>query len=184
MRQFNLKILAAIAIATFILTSCNQSSESEDTTRPLSEKENDLLQKGNEPLQNEQELHRRKVQQQVDTTSADNLNFLKLLDKKYPFEIKLLDNPMLQPRLKKMLGSQYEFMKGIWEVETPIEISNGFLYAWAMQAHSGGETSTVLMADIDKNVLYVGIRKDNKEKIYSEDGSDAPQKLKDWTIKH
>lgn len=38
-----------------------------------------------------------------------------------------------------MLGSQYDFMQIIWEVETPIEITNGLFYAWGMQAHSGGD---------------------------------------------
>lgn len=36
------------------------------------------------------------------------------------------------------------------------------------------------MADINKNILYVGIRKDEQVKIYTEDGSKAPQRLQDW----
>jgi hypothetical protein len=36
------------------------------------------------------------------------------------------------------------------------------------------------MADLNKNVLYVGIRKNKDEKFYSEDGSMVPQKMQEW----
>ena len=194
MRHFILIILAAIFLTTFILTSCNHTSKSDDKDRALTEKENELLKKEIELLKKEQELNQKAVkpttsnqttkQQLSDNAVSDNLDFLNKLDKKYPHEIELLDNPIIKKRLKKMLGTQYDFMKSIWEVETPIEISNGLFYAEGMQAHSGGDPSAVLMADINKNVLYVGIRKDEQEKIYSEDGSNAPQRLQDWANKH
>ena len=79
-----------------------------------------------------------------------------------------------------MLGPQYAFVKSIWEVETPIAITNGIFYAWGMKAHSGGDPGAVLMADLNKNVLYVGIRKNKDEKFYSEDGSMVPQKMQEW----
>lgn len=190
MQHLNLIILAAIFIMTFSVTSCNQTSKSDNKEKSLTEKENELLKKENELLKKEQGLNQKAVkpttdnqtakQQQSENAVSDNLDFLNKLDKKYPYEIKLFDNPILKNRLKKMLGSQYDFMQIIWEVETPIEITNGLFYAWGMQAHSGGDPSAVLMADINKNILYVGIRKDEQVKIYTEDGSKAPQRLQDW----
>ncbi len=190
MRNFNLTILTAIFLTTLILTSCNQVSKSDNNDITLTEKKNELLKKENDLLKKEQELNQKAVktaqsnqsatQQQSDNSVSENLDFLKKFDKKYPFEIKLLDNPILKKRLKKMLGSQYDYLKSIWELETPIEITNGLFYAWGMQAHSGGDPGAVLMADISNNVLYVGIRKDEQEKIYSEDGSNVPQQLQDW----
>jgi hypothetical protein len=50
-----------------------------------------------------------------------------------------------------------------------------------MQTHSGGDPSAVIMADLTKNILYAGLRENGHVKIYSEDGSEAPQKLKDWS---
>ena len=79
-----------------------------------------------------------------------------------------------------MLGSQYDFMKNIWQVEIPIAINDGFFYVWAMQAHSGGDPSAILMADIENNVLYVIIKKDEHNVLYSEDGSTLPKRLQDW----
>ena len=188
MKHFNFKILVAIFLTVFSFSSCKQTNKSDDKDKALTEKENDLLKKENELLKKEQELNQKAAnqannqttQQQTDKPDSENLDFLYKLDKKYPYEIKLLDNPIIKKRLKKILGSQYDYLKSIWEVETPIEISNGLFYAWGMQAHSGGDPGAVLMADINKNVLYVGIRKDEQEKIYSEDGSNAPQRLQDW----
>jgi hypothetical protein len=56
------------------------------------------------------------------------------------------------------------------------------MYTWAMQAHSGGDPGAVIMADLNKDVLYVGIRENGEGKLYSEDGSEAPQRLKDWAV--
>jgi len=150
MQYFNQTFLAAIFLIAIALTSCNQEANNKIT------------------------------KQQHGNTTSENLDFMKKLNGKYPYEVKLLNNSVLKKRLKKMLGSQYDYMKNIWEVQSPIEINNGLFYAWAMQAHSGGDPSAVLMVDFNKNVLYVGIRKDKQEKIYSEDGSDAPQKIQDW----
>jgi len=112
--------------------------------------------------------------------TANALAFLNTYDKKYPHDISLLDNDTLIPRLSKLIGPEYSYLKNIWQVETPIEVNKGMFYAWGMQAHSGGDPSAVLMADINKNVLYVGIRKNGEEKIYTEDSSKAPQRLLDW----
>ncbi len=112
-------------------------------------------------------------------TKAADLTFLIDLNGHYPHDVKLFNNPVIKTRLKRMLGAQYNYLKSIWEVEIPIKIENGLMYTWAMQAHSGGDPSAALVADINKNVLYVRIRKDKKDKIYSEDGSIPPKKLND-----
>lgn len=79
-----------------------------------------------------------------------------------------------------MLGAEYEYLKTIRDVETPIEIEDNLFYSWGMQQHSGGDPAAVIMADLNKNVLYVGIRKNGKVTLYSEDKSEAPQRLKDY----
>ena len=120
---------------------------------------------------------------QSENAVEESLDFLTKLNGKYPYEVKLLDNPILKKRLKRMLGSQYNFMKSIWQVEIPITVKDGFFYVWAMQAHSGGDPSADLMADIENNVLYVIIKKDGHKKLYSEDGSNLPEPLQEWADK-
>ena len=111
-----------------------------------------------------------------------DLSVLRSFGGKYPYEIKLLKNPALKKRLTELLGTElYAFVKRIRQVESPIEIDEGLFYSWAMQMHSGGNPSAVIMVDFEKDILYVGIRKDNVSTVYSEDGSKAPQKLIDWT---
>jgi hypothetical protein len=114
-----------------------------------------------------------------------NINFLKQCNGKYAYEVKLFNNAVIKQRLQNLLGAQFNyFVKSIWQVETPIKVENNFVYAWAMQAQSGGDPAATLLADISKNILYVKIVKDNQTKIYSEDGSNAvPKELEDWSKK-
>ena len=167
--RFNNIITLFIAICS--ITSC-------DPTRNSEKKEKDLAEI--KPAINQNEVMLNKEMSSSSYTVSNELSFLKAYNKKYPYEISLLDKPVIKKRLEVMLGPQYAFIKGIWEVESPITITNGIFFAWGMQAHSGGDPGAVLMADLNKNVLYVGIRKNNDEKFYSEDGSDVPQKMKDW----
>lgn len=165
MRQSYFNIIIILAIGT--VTSCKPTSNTED----LPQKEQAI---------NPKEAILKKEKEIASKTISKELSFLNAFDKKYPYEIKLLDKPVIKRRLEEMLGPQYAFVKSIWEVETPISITNGMFYAWGMKAHSGGDPGAVLMADLNKNVLYVGIRKNKDEKFYSEDGSKVPQKLQDW----
>lgn len=109
------------------------------------------------------------------------LEFLSKYNGKYPFEVKLLNNPTIKKRLQHLLGvQQYTFVKEIMEVETPIEVKDGLFYAEGMQAHSGGDPSAVIMADILKDILFVGIFKDGKASFFAEGNAEPPLKLKDW----
>jgi len=114
-----------------------------------------------------------------------NIEFLKQYNGKYSYEVKLFNNAVIKQRLQKLLGAQFNYLvKSIWQVETPIKVENNFVYAWAMQAHSGGDPAATLLADISKNILYVKIVKGNQTKIYSEDGSNTvPKELEDWAKK-
>ncbi|MDJ1480689.1 hypothetical protein QNI16_09355 [Cytophagaceae bacterium YF14B1] len=175
-KQNNLYRIFFLVLA-IALYACMPATKSEsDNNSELLQKENELLKKENEILKKENDS-KASASTQSDKAS---LSFLTELNGKYPHNIKLLDNEVLKPRLQKLLGSQYDYMVSIWEVETPIEIENGLLYTSAMQAHSGGDPGAVLMADVTKNVLYVAIRQDGNAKVYSEDGSAAPQRLQDW----
>lgn len=185
MRHFNLTI--AILLTTFALISCNQTSKSDD--KALIEKENELLKKENELLKKEQELTQKSVntpidkstaRQQTDNSTSNNLDFLKKLKGKYPYEVKLFDNSALNQRLKKLLGGiRYNFLKETWAVETPMEFANNIFVASGCQAHNCGSTNFIIVVDFSNNVMYAGIREDDKVKTYSEDGSNSP-KVNEW----
>jgi hypothetical protein len=120
------------------------------------------------------------------TRPAGNLNFLKPFNGKYPHDVLLFNNATFKLRLQKLLGTTEfnDLVKNIFQVETPIKIKNNFFYAWGMQTHSGGDPSATILADINKNILYVKIVKDKQTKIYAEDGSKTiPKDLDDWAKK-
>lgn len=188
MRHFKLTILIAILVTTFTLTSCNQTSKLDDKDKALIEKENELLKKENELLKKEQELSQKSSKttidnsaiKQPDNSTLNNLDFLKKLNGKYPYEVKLFENSILMKRLKKLLGnSRYNFLIETWTVETPMEFANNIFVASGCQAHNCGYTNFIIVFDFSNNVMYAGIREEYKVKTYSEDGSNSP-KINEW----
>lgn len=174
MRLFNLAIL----ITTLTLISCNQTSKDNETA--LIEKENKLLKKENELLKKEQELNQKSANTTDDNSTLNSLDFLKKLDGKYPYEVKLFHNSILVKRLKKLLGnSRYTFLKETWAVETPMEFANNIFVASACQQHNCGSTNFIIVVDFSNNTIYAGIREEDNVKTYSEDGSYS-QKINEW----
>ena len=101
-----------------------------------------------------------------------NLNYLKKFKGKYPHKIKLFGNNPFTTRLKTLLKSRYDFLIKTWGPETPIEVNKNTFIAWGCQQHNCSNTNFTIVVDFAKNVLYVGIREEEKVKIYSEDGSE------------
>ena len=180
MRHFNIAILITSLALNFSLVSCNQTSKSDEKEKALIEKENDLLKKENELLKKEQKLNQKtidvttdnSIEKQSENSILDNLDFLKRLNGKYPYHVKLLDNSALAKRLIKLLGnSRYNFLKENWDVETPMEFKNNIFVASACQAHACGYTEFIIVFDFSKNVMYASIREEGNVRTYSEDGS-------------
>ena len=98
---------------------------------------------------------------------------------KYPYEVKLLDNPALKSRLVKLLGPDFAAMKANWNVETPIEIDSGVFMASACQAHNCADNRYLLFVDLDKdniNVFHV----EHGTQTYAENGKIVlPKKFED-----
>ena len=120
------------------------------------------------------------VKQQPDNSTSDNLDFLKKLNGKYPYEVKLFDNSTFKQRLKNLLGkSRYNFLTETWAVEVPMEFTNNIFVASGCQAHNCVSTNFIIVVDFSKNVMYAGIREEGKVKTYSEDGSSS-SKVTEW----
>lgn len=122
-------------------------------------------------------LHRNEPRFQAG--KSNNLNFLKKYAGKYPHDVKLLDNPYLAKRLKKLLGPRYSFVKKTWAVETPMQMKDNVFSASGCQEHNCGDTNFILAVDFSKNILYAGIREETKVKLYAEDGS-TNQQVTEW----
>ena len=188
MKQINLNILIVIFLTSLASTSCNQTSKSYTREKTQTERENEQLKKENELLKKELASNQNSagtaknqptVIQQVDRSPLNNLNFLKELDGKYPFEVELFDNTDFTQRLKKLLGnSRYNFLKETWAVEIPIEYKNNVFVASGCQAHNCGSTNFIVVYDFPNDVMYAGIREEDQITTYSENGGSSEKIIK------
>ena len=132
----------------------------------------DKIEKMNPEQQNNQISHK--------TQTTNELEFLRDSNGKYIFDLKLFENPIIKKRLANFIGDKLDYVKSIWETENPITINDGIFYSQAMQAHSGGDPGASFVVDLNKDVIYIGIRKAGKVEYFSEDGSKIPRCLAAW----
>jgi hypothetical protein len=176
MKYINFKTTITILAVSLILVSCNET-KTNDKEKSLTEKEIELLKKENELLKREQELNKSKEIEESNISkdkysSINKLDFLKKLDGKYPYEVKLLDNSVFMKRLKNLLGNErYAFLKDNWATEMPIQFSDNIFVAEGCQAHNCGATKFIIVYNFNNNVIYAGIREEEYAKTFSEDGS-------------
>lgn len=125
------------------------------------------------------------VQNKNYKANSDELEFLRKMKDKYPYEVDLLHNKIVKDRLVKLLGDRFEFIENISELgpSTPIEVSGNIFSSYTCMQHNCGFTNFIIVADIDKNEIYVGIREEEKVKIYSEnENSSLPEVLINWSV--
>lgn len=112
-------------------------------------------------------------------SSNGSMAFLNAYAGKYPYEVKLLDHPVLSKRLAAMIGDRFGFMKKTWAVESPMQVSNGKFIASACMAHNCASTNFIIIYDFASNNLYAGIREDDVVSAYSEQGVSCTE-LQSW----
>jgi hypothetical protein len=119
----------------------------------------------------------------VSPTVAGIVPTLKKSAGKYPYEVKLLENPELKSRLTKLLGSDWPDMKANWNVETPIEIDGSIFKASACQAHNCAANNYVMFVDLGNDNINVYHIEENKgTKTYFEKEKIAlPKKFEEET---
>ncbi len=106
--------------------------------------------------------------------------FLMNFNGKFAYDCNLLENPITGSHLKQLLGERYEFLTSIWEVEVPMEIQDSVLFTQAFQDNSGGDPGAVITIDIKRNLYSVGILEKGKVKLYFDDSTFYPDRLKYW----
>ena len=103
--------------------------------------------------------------------SSDTFDFLKKFDGKYPFDVELLDIPILKERLINLLGNRYDFLRETWGVSFLMVYKDNIFTAGGCQPHNCNRTNFIIVVDIAMNKIYVGIREEDQVKTYSEGGS-------------
>lgn len=76
------------------------------------------------------------------------------------------------PRLKKLLGSDYDQMVKYWNTETPFEKQDHILHAWGCKQHDCSSYSYDLFIDVKNNKINVYKFAESKLTIFKEDNFD------------
>jgi hypothetical protein len=98
------------------------------------------------------------------------ISFLKKSVGKYPYDIKLLENVELRPRLKKLLGKDFSAMEGYFDVQAPLEIVDDVLMTTGCEAHNCGANQYLLFVDLKNDNINVFHVTDDETKHYFEKG--------------
>lgn len=180
MRTFILSFLF-FSLTIFQLTSCNQNNPDEEEKKIL-QNQNDLLKKENEQLKKDLASNQRNFNEgNIESPNTTNVDFLKEFNGKYPYEVDLLNNKIINKRLKSLIGDKFRFLKKTWAVENPMEIRNNIFVASACEAHNCNMTNFILVIDMLKNIMYVGIRKEGQVSTYAESGNNFPEQIQLWS---
>lgn len=156
MKLYNLKLATGILIA-FSLASCNQ------TPPPV------------EQPQTETPVDHTSATVSTDTITPASLDYMKAYNGKTATAVKLLEDPLLAARIKKLTGeTPFEFMKQNWNTETPITVDNDILIAKACKTNECGSTESIILIDLAKNVVFAGIKEKGQVQTYSENGTINP----------
>lgn len=97
-----------------------------------------------------------------------------------------LTKSSLAPRLKKLLGSDYDQMVKNWNAETPFEKQDNILHAWGCKQHDCDTYSYDLYIDVKNNKINVYKFSESKLTIFKEDNFEIEINgnfLKDLNIK-
>jgi hypothetical protein len=117
---------------------------------------------------------------QNDGSKTKEVEYLKQMAGHYPHDIKMLENPKLKNRLIVLIGEdRYNFMKDYWGTSGPISVKNNFYVADGCQSHNCSNTNFIIIIDLIKNTMFVGIRQEMEVETYSEDGTNSSL-LIDW----
>ncbi len=114
---------------------------------------------------------KKEAEQSSTRTISEDIVFLTKFKDKLPYDVDLLNIPIIKKRLDKLIGNKYSVLKDTCHVETPIKIDNDEFIAEACQAHNCNATNYIILINLSSNVMYVGIREEQNVRLYSEDGS-------------
>lgn len=97
---------------------------------------------------------------------SDTLN--NLVDKSV-IGTKTLTQSSITPRLKKLLGTDYDQMVQYWNTETPFEKQGNILHAWGCKQHDCNTYSYDLFIDVKNNKINVYKFSESKLTVFKED---------------
>ena len=95
---------------------------------------------------------------------------------------KILDNPIIKTRLKKLLGKKnYASFLESFETLTPIEKTNDILFSSGCLLHACTHLESAIAIDLVNNTIHAAIYNEvKKTKYFNERGSKTPKSITNW----
>lgn len=95
---------------------------------------------------------------------------------------KILDNPVIKIRLKKLLGEvDYETFSEYFETSTPIKKAGDLLFASGCMIHACTHLESAIAIDSVKNTIHVAIYDETDEtKYFNEREGETPEAIVSW----
>lgn len=96
--------------------------------------------------------------------------------------LKLLNNPVIKSRLKKLLGKKnYEAFLESFETVTPIERKGSFLFSSGCMIHACSKVESAIAIDLANKTIHASLyRLGEKTKHFNENKRKTPKVIKDW----
>lgn len=96
--------------------------------------------------------------------------------------LKLLENPIIKLRLKKLLGKKnYDEFLESFETVTPIEQKGSFLFTSGCLIHACSKAESAIAIDLTNKTIHTSIyRLGEKTKYFNENRRKTPKAIRDW----
>lgn len=111
------------------------------------------------------------------------LFFLREMDGKKWEQTQLFNHPLLYDRMSKLVGQDWKTFQQQWVINHPIVVYDDILLVRGCDPKDCYTRNFILLADVHKNNLHVGIRNGNEIVERSEDTTYVPTAMHAWKIR-
>ncbi|HEX8847372.1 MAG TPA: hypothetical protein VF791_22200 [Pyrinomonadaceae bacterium] len=93
----------------------------------------------------------------------------------------LLKNPVIQARMKRLMGKQYASFMESFETLTPVARRGNFLFSTGCLIHACTHLESAIAIDLTNRTVHAAIfRQDEKTRYFNEGGKATPEVIRDW----
>jgi hypothetical protein len=94
---------------------------------------------------------------------------------------RLLKNPLIKARVKKLLGKQYASFIESFETLNPVTSEGHFLFSSGCLIHACTHLESAIAVNLTNNTIHVAVfRQDEKTRYFNEGGKATPEVIRDW----
>ena len=92
-----------------------------------------------------------------------------------PNASKLIEDSVVTPDLKALLGDKYETLRANMQTQSPLEREGSVLYTSGNKAHEGGVNAAYILIDPTQRGMEVGLWENGKLTTYTTQGAALPK---------